>query len=329
MFSAIFAAIGNPFGDGAFISLLIGIATFVTVFAVWYGLIEPRKMQGRLKSLKERREQMAKAQSKRVRVTGHPIHDKSLEAAQGLVERFQLFQGAQTQMIADSLAQAGWRSRDTLTLFLAARLAMPILFGMAAIIVVYILQLFDIPSVGKVFAVVASVALGFYAPKIFVKNAVTKRRKLLQKGMPDGLDLLVICAEAGLSLDAAMARVSRELKNPWPELADEVGHTSIELGFLPERRMAMENLTKRVGLPHMRALVNSLIQSERYGTPLSQALRVLAAEMRVNRLMIAEEKAARLPAIMTVPMILFILPALFVVLIGPAILQVLDQLINM
>ncbi|MCZ6763700.1 MAG: type II secretion system F family protein, partial [Alphaproteobacteria bacterium] len=163
-------------------------------------------------------------------------------------------------------------------------------------------------------------------PRIYVTNETQKRQKKLQKAMPDGLDLMVICAEAGLSLDATLNRVARELKTTWPELADEYGHTSIEISFLPERRQALENLTKRVTLPHMRALVNSLLQTERYGTPLAQALRVLAKEMRINRLMIAEEKAARLPAILTVPMILFILPALFVVLIGPAVLRVIDQM---
>jgi tight adherence protein C len=327
MFGAVANAIGNPFGDGAIIGLLIGVATFVTVLIVWFGLIEPRQLQTRIKSLKDRRDQMAKAQSTRsTRSTGHPMRDKSLEAAQGLVEKFRLFQGTQTQALTDMLAQAGFRSRDALILFLAARFALPILFGMTAIIFVYLLGVPEMPSMMKLVSVVFATGFGFYGPRIYVSNESQKRRKKLQKAMPDGLDLMVICAEAGLSLDATMTRVSRELKTTWPELSDEVNHTSLEIGFLPERRMALENLTKRVALPHMRALVNTLLQTERYGTPLAHALRVLASEMRVNRLMVAEEKAARLPAVLTVPMILFILPALFVVLIGPAVLQVIDQL---
>ena len=147
--------------------------------------------------------------------------------------------------------------------------------------------------------------------------------------MPDGFDLLVICAEAGLSLDAALERVSRELADASPELADELGLAAVELSFLPDRTKALENLAERVPLPGMRALINTLVQTERYGTPLSQSLRVLSAELRHERMMRAEEKAARLPAILTLPMIVFIMPALFIVLIGPAILQVIDQLAKM
>lgn len=139
---------------------------------------------------------------------------------------------------------------------------------------------------------------------------------------PNSLDLLVICAEAGLSLDAALTRVARDLGPAAPHLADELGLTAVELGFLPNRRQALQNLARRTDLPALRAVVNTLVQTERYGTPLAQALRVLAAEFREERMLKAEEKAARLPAILTVPMIIFILPTLFVVLIGPAMVRV-------
>src|SRR5690606_31613991 len=160
----------------------------------------------------------------------------------------------------------------------------------------------------------------------YVKNATTKRQKALRKQLPDGLDLLVICAEAGLGLDAAFSRVSKEMVKSSPELADEVGLTSIELSFLPERRQALQNLSERTNMPEFRGVVNTLMQTEKYGTPLAQSLRVLSAEFRNERLLRAEEKAARLPAILTVPMIIFILPALFIVLIGPAILRAVDAL---
>ena len=168
------------------------------------------------------------------------------------------------------------------------------------------------------------VLCGGYLPVVFLRNAISKRYQKLRRQLPDGLDLLVICAEAGLSLDAALTRVARELGGSAPELADELGLTSIELGFLPNRRQALLNLVRRVDLPPFRAVINTLMQTERYGTPLAHSLRVLASEFRDERMMRAEEKAARLPAIMTVPMILFILPALFVVLIGPAIVQVIE-----
>jgi tight adherence protein C len=148
----------------------------------------------------------------------------------------------------------------------------------------------------------------------------------LRKQLPDALDLLVICAEAGLSLDAALTRVARELGGSAPQLADEFGLTSVELGFLPNRRQALLNLAKRTDLASVRGVVNTLVQTERYGTPLAHALRVLAAEFRDERMLKAEEKAARLPATLTVPMILFILPTLFLVLIGPAIIRTLETL---
>ncbi|MFZ1425638.1 MAG: type II secretion system F family protein [Geminicoccaceae bacterium] len=170
------------------------------------------------------------------------------------------------------------------------------------------------------------ILVGFFGPDVIVFNTASKRRLALLKGLPDGLDLLVICAEAGLSLDSALHRVSEEIARSSPELADELGVTSVELNFLPERRRALENLADRIGLPAMRGVVNTLIQTERYGTPLSQSLRVLSAEFRDQRMLRAEEKAARLPATLTVPMILFILPTLFIVLVGPAMIDVIDHI---
>jgi tight adherence protein C len=170
------------------------------------------------------------------------------------------------------------------------------------------------------------VALGFFSPELYISNQASKRQKAIQKALPDGLDLLVICAESGLSLDAALDRVANELGGATPELGEELQLTSIELGFLPDRRQALLNLNRRTNLPSIRGVVNTLLQTEKYGTPLSQSLRVLANEFRDQRMLAAEEKAARLPATLTVPMIVFILPTLFVVLIGPAIIQVMDTL---
>jgi len=167
---------------------------------------------------------------------------------------------------------------------------------------------------------------GLYVPEIVVRNAIQKRRKELQKGLPDALDLLVICAESGLALDAALIRVAREMAHSSPELADEISLTAIDLGFQPDRRMALQNMIKRTELPSIRGVVNTLIQTEKYGTPLAQSLRVLAAEYRDERMLKAEEKAAKLPATLTVPLIVFILPTLFIVLLGPAILRAIDGL---
>src|SRR4029077_9254254 len=170
----------------------------------------------------------------------------------------------------------------------------------------------------------AAAMFGFFAPGVFIKNLVTKCGKQLQLGLPDALDLMVICAEAGLSLDASLTRVSRELEPTWPEISEELGITAAELTFLPERRQAFENLNGRTNLAAVRGVVNTLLQTAKFGTPLAQSLRVLAAEYREARIVRAEEKAARLPAMLTVPMILFILPTLFIVLLGPAALNIID-----
>jgi tight adherence protein C len=165
-------------------------------------------------------------------------------------------------------------------------------------------------------------------PDTWVKNQTQKRSDAIRKGLPDALDLLVICSEAGLTVEAGFNRVARELGAAYPELGDELTLTAIELGFLQDRRTALDNLAKRVDLQSVRAVVTTLIQTEKYGTPLAASLRVLSAEFRNERMMRAEEKAARLPAVMTVPLILFILPTLFIVLIGPAGCQLNDNLIN-
>lgn len=192
-------------------------------------------------------------------------------------------------------------------------------FWRAAAFALFVAQLGAFTSPIRLVIALAAVIAGAYAPEIFISNAATKRKKELTKGLPDALDLLVICAEAGQSLDAALTRITAENNISSPELADELRLTALELGLLPDRPQALINLDTRTNIPGIRGVVNTLNQTEKYGTPLAQSLRVLASEFRNDRMMKAETKAAKLPAIMTVPMIVFILPPLFIVLIGPAI----------
>ena len=173
-------------------------------------------------------------------------------------------------------------------------------------------------------AFAALVIAGYKAPELYLSNRTKKRTDAIRKGLPDALDLLVICAEAGLTVDSAFNRVAKELGRAYPELGDEFALTAIELSFLTERRQAFENFAYRVALESVKGVVTTMIQTERYGTPLASALRVLSAEFRNERMMRAEEKAARLPAIMTVPLILFILPVLFIVILGPAACSIAD-----
>jgi len=168
----------------------------------------------------------------------------------------------------------------------------------------------------------------FFLPDLVVMQLAKKRQKDLQRGLPDALDLLVVCAQAGLSLDSAIGRVAREIGFSSPAIGEEFSLTALELGFLPERRQALENLKNRTGLKDIQAVVSTLVQSEKYGTPLAYALKVLSAEFRRERLMRAEEKAAQLPAIMTLPLALFILPVLFMVVIGPAIIRAIASFSN-
>jgi tight adherence protein C len=213
-----------------------------------------------------------------------------------------------------------------MVIYLFLRLTLPLVFAAVALILIYGLHIITMPPLKTAAILIGATLIGAYGPEIYVKNKIAKRQHELRNGLPDALDLLVICAEAGQSLDAALNRVAREIAKTAPALADELALTSIELGLLPERRKALENLGKRADIPSIRGVINTLAQTEKYGTPLAQSLRILAAEFRNERMMRAETKAARLPAILTVPMIVFILPPLFIVLIGPAILRTIDTL---
>jgi tight adherence protein C len=317
-----------PFGltaDSLLVTLVAGLA-FITVLAVWYGLLERHPMERRARMLAERRDQLRgqllkdKAPRKRQK--------ESLSLMRRVVDVFKLMQSQQTNKLHDRLSQAGLRSRDAIIVFLFFKVATPVLLGAVAFLLVYLLQVGDLAPASRLAVVLGGIGLGFFAPELCVSNLIKKRQLSLGKALPDGLDLLVICAESGLSLDASLDRVANEIGNATPALAEELSLTSIELGFLPDRRQALTNLNRRTNLPSIRGVVNTLLQTEKYGTPLSQSLRVLANEFRDQRLLRAEEKAARLPATLTVPMIVFILPVLFIVLIGPAIISVMDTLGN-
>jgi tight adherence protein C len=241
-----------------------------------------------------------------------------------VVMRLNLLRSQHAQAARSLLARAGMRSNEAMVRYFFARLSMPFLFGLGILADASGPQLLPIPETLRTLAALGGAVLGFYAPDLHLKNLAQKRSHQIGLGLPDSLDLLVICAEAGLSLDAALLRVSRELEMTWPELSEELAITAAELTYLPERNVAFENLNMRTNTAAIRGVVNTLVQTAKFGTPLAQSLRVLAAEFREARMTRAEEKAARLPALLTVPMILFILPTLFIVVLGPAVLGMLD-----
>jgi tight adherence protein C len=304
-------------------AVLAAIAAGFAVLAAWSGLTVKAERARARDLVARRRELRAGMIGERRRARGGADGIGGL--AVSVVRRLRLLQGEKTAEIRLKLAQAGMRSREALAAFLFSKLAGPPILGVLAVILLYGFELYHLSPSTRLLVCVGAVMAGFVGPEVWLKNRITKRRDILRKAMPDGLDLLVVCVEAGLSTDAALTRVAGETERSAPELSDELKLTSIELGFLPERRQALEGLSRRVDLPAVRALVTALLQTEKYGTPLAQSLRVLSAEFRTERLLRAEEKAARLPAILTVPMVLFIMPSLFIVIIGPAIISLIDN----
>lgn len=302
------------------IAAMCGIGAFAVIVLVWTALVESDPLPSRLKNIADRRSELSASQRKSQMSRRANIDKVGL--IRQIVQKLKLEQGKKLDELRLKLARAGYRSRDSLFVLLFLQFALPIGGAFGSFFLIFIVHLFSVkPALGFVLVGACGI-LGMALPNIFLKNQSQKRESILRKALPDALDLLVICAEAGLSLDASLERVSREIGPTSPELAEEVGLTAVELSFLPERAKALQNFADRVPLPGVVALANTLVQTEKYGTPLAQALRVLSAEMREERIMAAEAKAAKLPATLTIPMILFILPPLFVVLIGPAALKV-------
>jgi tight adherence protein C len=305
--------------------VLAALAVMAAFFALWQVLRPKDAFERRLEQIIEGKERLR--QNLLATRRGRP-HLTPVGMMRQAVTRLNLLRSKHAAEARGMLARAGFRSQDAMVAYLFAQVSLPFLFGILMVADTHLLRLMPVPPQFEFVPAIGAVLFGFYAPKIYLRNAAGKRTEQLEKGLPDGLDLMVICAEAGLSLDATLARVSRELGNTWPELAEEIGITAAELTFLPERRMAFENLMARTDCDSIRGVVNTLQQTAKFGTPLAQSLRVLAAEMRQARMTRAEEKAARLPAMLTVPMIVFILPTLFIVLLGPAVINVMDTMMK-
>jgi len=310
-------------------TLLAAVATFAVMVAIWAATTVRDPMASRVKALQERREQLKAGITAPRRRASLNQRAEATDLMRNILKKLSVLQDEQMKLAKQQLAQAGIRNKDAAVAVIFARAMLPIVIGGTMCVGVYLLGWFDHLSELKRFGIAAgSLLLSYKAPDIYVQNMVGKRTAAIRKGLPDALDLLVICAEAGLTVDAAFNRVARELGKGFPELGDEFALTAIELSFLTDRRTAFENLAWRVNLDSVRGVVTTMIQTEKYGTPLASALRVLSAEFRNERMMRAEEKAARLPAIMTVPLICFILPVLFIVILGPAACAISDNFIN-
>lgn len=312
-------------------TILSAVAAFAVLLAIYAATTVRDPMAKRVKSLNERREQLkagitASTSKRRAKLVQK---NETTDRIRSLLSSMKVLQDSQVKQAQTKLLQAGIRRKEFAVAVIFGRLVLPIAIGGPVLYLVYGTTMFADWSPIKAYGLVAgSFILAYKFPDLYLKNKIQKRSAAIRKGLPDALDLLVICAEAGLTVDAAFHRVAKELGKAYPELGEEFQLTAIELGFLTDRRQAFENLAERIDLDSIRGVVTTMIQTEKYGTPLASALRVLSAEFRNERMMRAEEKAARLPAIMTVPLILFILPVLFVVILGPAACSINDALIS-
>jgi len=295
--------------------LVVAIATFVAFWALWTALTWQPPIEARLKALRTRR---MKTRSEHGRPSPKAA---SLGFMRSIAGRLNLLRGAAAEQTTRKLRQAGFMSRDAAIVYFFVKLALPLALGFLLILLTSVTNLLVVPEDMVLPICIGAVLLGFMTPELYIKNVATKRREILNHVLPEGLDLLTICVEAGLSIDAAFRRVAKEMQSSMPVLAAEFEMTAIELTYLPDRQQALENMAERSNSDAVAALVNALRQTEKYGTPLAQSLRVLCQEFRQTRASKAEEKGARMPALMTVPLMVFILPTLITVLLAPAIMQ--------
>src|SRR5687768_2483361 len=306
------------------VALCAALSVFSAIVVISWPYLARDDLGNRMRQVSSERERIrarerAKMEAQKKQASLRTEPKKFFKA---MVDRFNLAKQAEDGAMVSMLRKAGYRGQNPVFVFLTLRLAMPILmFALAALYVFLILKL-DKPLFMKLGIVLAVSYLGYYAPMIYVKNQISKRQKSIRRAWPDALDLLLICVESGMGIESAFRKVSEEIGVQSVALAEELSLTTAELSYLQDRRKAYENLGERTGLEPVRGVVTSLIQAEKYGTPVGQSLRVLAQENRDMRMAEAEKKAAALPPKLTVPMILFFLPVLFAVILTPAIIQV-------
>jgi tight adherence protein C len=311
------------------LSIGVGIAVFASVLTLLGSFMGGERLDKRMKAVGERREEL-KRRSRQAMKGGSASPATLRHSDEGfkkrVVERLNLTKLLEDPKVAENMAQAGFRGPRPLTTFYFFRFATPFIFMVLTALYLFFINDFGFNLTLKLCALVFAAAAGFYAPNLYLKNRIAKRKQSIVAAFPDSLDLLLICVESGMSIEAAIQKVSQEVGSQSIELAEELSLLSAELSYLPERRMAYDGMAKRTDHPGIRAVATAMTQAETYGTPLGNALRVMAKENRDLRLAAAEKKAAALPAQLTVPMIVFFLPVLFVVILGPAIINIQDMM---
>jgi tight adherence protein C len=297
-------------------------ACFATVVTVAGPMLAGDRLGARLKEVAKRREELRKRSRAELSKSSPSLqHKNANQFAKSLVDRLQLQKALADDTLTEKLVRAGLRGHAAQTMFYFYRAALPIGFGVLALF--YALTIgHGWPLHFKLAAIVGAIGAGYYAPNLYLKNRADNRRAKIMEAFPDSLDMMLICVESGMSIEMALGRVGQEIATASVELAEELSLTTAELSYLPERRMAYENLARRANHAGVKSVAMALTQAEKYGTPVGAALRVMAKENRELRLSEAEKKAASLPPKLTVPMIVFFLPVLFAVIIGPALIQV-------
>jgi tight adherence protein C len=305
--------------------ILAGVAAVATVLTIAMPLLASDPLPKRMKSVAIEREKIRQRERERLaRGEKVSLRQSPKQFMQRAVENFQLNKWLGQEEAREKLVQAGYRGHAPYVTFLFFRMVTPaVAFVVSAFYIFVILDL-HYPFQIKVGLVLAAAYIGMHLPLLFLKNKIQKRQLSIRRAFPDALDLLLICVESGMSIEAAFKKVSTEIGSQSIALAEELTLTTAELSYLQDRRMAYENLAKRTDLEGVKSVCVALQQAERYGTPLAQTLRVLAQENRDMRMSEAEKKAAGLPPKLTVPMILFFLPVLFVVILGPAAIRVMS-----
>jgi tight adherence protein C len=323
MLNTVYAYMTDP---RVLFAVFSAIAVMATIYTLGQAYFERDRLASRIRSVAIEREKIrarerarltASSGQKAIMLRNEPTH-----YIRDIVDRFNLRKALADEGTVNRLRMAGFRGQAPLFAFLFARLVLPLVTFSVALVYFFALSDIDQPPFVKFLFAVVGAYVGFYAPNLYISNLVTKRQQSIRRAWPDALDLLLICVESGMSAEAAFRKVSEEVGQQSIPLAEELTLTTAELSYLGERRQAYENLARRTGLDGVKAVMTSLIQAERYGTPLGQSLRVLAQESRDQRMNMAEQKAAALPPKLTVPMIVFFLPVLFGVIIGPAAVQV-------
>jgi tight adherence protein C len=301
-------------------SILLAGGLLVTAMTLVMPLLKGDQLTARMKSVATDREAMRR-KNRAALSFEHSERGTLRKTAKGpwksIVDAMQLQKLLEDPTVTQKLLEAGLRGPGPVAIFYFFRFATPFIFLALAAIYITVLGK-EMPSNTRLIVLVGASVVGFYLPNILVANIGTNRRKSIMRAFPDALDLLLICVESGMSIEAAFQRVGAEIGSSSLELAEELGLTNAELAYLQDRRVAYENLAKRTNHPGVKGVATALIQAERYGTPLGSALRIMAKENRELRMTEAEKKAAALPAQLTVPMIIFFLPVLFIVILTPA-----------